>query len=116
MRRAPRAVALGAALLACARSVAAWQGAAGPNYYLGDNELSIASLAAYPNAVCNDGSPAAYYYSQGTDPSLWLVYLEGGAWPRAPAWRAPVCALRRGAACRAKAAGHRPRHALRLTP
>jgi len=23
-----------------------------------------------------DGTPAGYYYSKGSDPSLWLVYLE----------------------------------------
>ena len=23
-----------------------------------------------------DGTPAGYYYAKGSDPSLWLVYLE----------------------------------------
>jgi len=32
------------------------------------------------NAVCNDGTQAAYYFSAGTDPSLWLIYLGGGDW------------------------------------
>jgi len=38
-------------------------------------------LKAYPAAVCNDGSPAVYYYRAGTQQSRhWLVYLEGGLW------------------------------------
>lgn len=38
-------------------------------------------LEEYPLALCNDGSPAAYYYSEGTQRlNLWLVFLEGGMW------------------------------------
>merc|ERR1719433_9113 len=38
-------------------------------------------LEEYPLALCNDGSPAAYYYSKGAQGSnLWLVFLEGGMW------------------------------------
>lgn len=56
-----------------------WQGAAGPNYYAGDSTLSLQFLTSYPGAVCNDGSPAGYYYRQGSDPNLFIVFLEGGA-------------------------------------
>lgn len=39
-------------------------------------------LDDYPLAVCNDGSPAAYYYRAGIGWSSrqWLVFLEGGGW------------------------------------
>ena len=34
-----------------------------------------------PLAVCNDGSPAGFYFVPGTTQSnIWLVYLEGGMW------------------------------------
>jgi len=32
------------------------------------------------DAVCNDGSPAGYYFKPGSDSKQWLVYLEGGYW------------------------------------
>ena len=41
--------------------------------------LVVKMLDAYPEAVCNDGTPGGYYWSKGTDPSLWVVYLQGGA-------------------------------------
>ena len=75
---------------ALCRHTAGWQGAAGPNYYVGDDTLTLHSLTA-PTAVCNDGSPAAYYWSQGTNSDLWVLYLEGGA--------------SRGQGCRAGARG-----------
>ena len=34
-----------------------------------------------------DGTPGGYYFAKGTDPSLWLVYLEGGYW----CWDGPSC-------------------------
>lgn len=39
-------------------------------------------LDEYPLALCNDGSPAAYYYRPGLgwSPRRWLVFLEGGGW------------------------------------
>lgn len=38
-------------------------------------------LEEYPLALCNDGSPAVYYFSSGDPQSrIWLVYLEGGMW------------------------------------
>jgi Pectinacetylesterase len=42
--------------------------------------LTLSSLSSVdPLAVCNDGTPGAYYYApgQGSGSSLWLVYLEG---------------------------------------
>jgi hypothetical protein len=34
-----------------------------------------------PLAVCNDGSPASYYFIEGTtQANVWLIYLEGGMW------------------------------------
>ena len=56
------------------------QSASGPNYYAGDTTLELVSLQAFPDAVCNDGSPGGYYWSKGTNPDLWLLYLEGGFW------------------------------------
>lgn len=38
---------------------------------------------SYHDAVCNDGSPGAFYFQNATDPAkahLWMVYLEGGGW------------------------------------
>ena len=42
-----------------------------------------------PMAVCNDGSPAAYYYAAGTGSGAfhWLVYLEGSVRARRATWR-----------------------------
>ncbi len=40
----------------------------------------IYSLAGYPGAICNDGTPGAYYFRAGTRNSkIWLFYLEGGS-------------------------------------
>lgn len=49
------------------------------NWYQGDQQLTLVTLGAYKEAVCNDGTPAAFYYSAGSDPNNWLLYLEGGA-------------------------------------
>ena len=42
--------------------------------------LLLRPLRGYHGAVCNDGSPAGYYYQrpQARRSRLWLVYLEGG--------------------------------------
>lgn len=35
----------------------------------------------YPNAVCNDGSPAGYYAEAGASASApWVLLLDGGSW------------------------------------
>ena len=67
------------------------------NYYTGDQQLQLVSLAAYPQAVCNDGSPAAFYYSAGSDPNNFVLYLEGGTQhPAASAEAANTPPWRRG--------------------
>ncbi len=39
------------------------------------------SPLADSTAVCNDGSPAGYYWRAGANnSSAWIVFLEGGAW------------------------------------
>ena len=44
--------------------------------------LTKVSLAAHPLALCNDGTPAAYYFrkapSQSEQANIWVVYLQGG--------------------------------------
>lgn len=36
-------------------------------------------LQAYPNSVCNDGSPASYYIRESNSNSdVWIILLEGG--------------------------------------
>ena len=47
---------------------------------IGGRKLSKFFLMDYSEAVCNDGSPASFYYSpspSGAD--QWVVYLEGGS-------------------------------------
>lgn len=54
-------------------------------------EMTKTSLAAYDSlAVCNDGSPGAFYYTEGSDPTTWLIYLEGGLW----CWNQATCEMR----------------------
>jgi Pectinacetylesterase len=43
-----------------------------------------------PLAVCNDGSGAPFYFRPGKDPTVWLVYMQGGEW----CWSAESCAER----------------------
>mmetsp|Transcript_129722 Transcript_129722/g.361325 ORF Transcript_129722/g.361325 Transcript_129722/m.361325 type:complete len:428 (-) Transcript_129722:237-1520(-) len=46
-------------------------------------------LHEYPLAICNDGSPAAYYHRKGIEGSRrWLVYLDGVGW----CWDRESCA------------------------
>jgi hypothetical protein len=49
-----------------------------------------------PLAVCNDGSPAAYYLAEGSGTGAfhWLVYLEGSVRARSHLQRA-ACGLQR---------------------
>jgi hypothetical protein len=57
--------------------------------------------SVYPNAVCNDGSPAGYYLEAGTDASTWVVMLEGGSWCGSDAecqGRAPALSSSKGIA------------------
>lgn len=52
-----------------------------PDYYAGDGTLNRVQIDTntYPDAVCNDGSPAQFYYTAGSS-DVWLVYLQGGFW------------------------------------
>ena len=60
-------------------------------------ELGLAAelkLFLLPNtqttgAVCNDGSPAGFYFKAG-NPDLWIVHLQGGGW----CYDQPSCAQR----------------------
>lgn len=62
----------------------AGQGSASP----GPNIWEPRFLEDYPLAICNDGSPAAYYYRSGVPQSRqWLVFLEGAGW----CWDAASC-------------------------
>jgi len=45
---------------------------------IGGYSLGWVPLTDYPNAVCNDGSVAGYYYKPGRDNAEWVVHLEGG--------------------------------------
>ena len=57
----------------------------------GQDSLTMRSLASYDAlAVCNDGTPGAFYYSPGTDPTTWVVFLQGGMW----CWDAESCSQR----------------------
>jgi hypothetical protein len=45
------------------------------------SSMTLHYVTAYDDmATCNDGTSAGFYYAAGSDPSLWLVYLQGGLW------------------------------------
>lgn len=51
------------------------------------------SLAAYPSAICSDGTPAAYYFRPADSAAdSWLLHLQGGGW----CWDALSCRQRCG--------------------
>ncbi|KAH8098265.1 pectin acetylesterase [Aureococcus anophagefferens] len=52
-------------------------------------ELCFVDTEAHPLAVCNDGSPAAYYYYKGSS-DAWIVHQQGGWW----CWDAYSCQVR----------------------
>jgi hypothetical protein len=41
--------------------------------------MNWVSLKEYPEALCNDGSAAGYYFSSGSNKAKWVIYLEGTA-------------------------------------
>jgi hypothetical protein len=46
---------------------------------------------SFAQAVCNDGSPGAFYFHKASDPAManvWLIFLEGA--PQPPRQRAPA--------------------------
>eukprot|EP01052_Picozoa_sp_SAG31_P006059 SAG31_NODE_275_length_18666_cov_8.489309_2_plen_405_part_00 len=47
----------------------------------GRNATKVGLGSVDPNATCNDGTEAVYYYAQATDPAkkaTWLIWLQGG--------------------------------------
>lgn len=44
--------------------------------------LSLLDLSSYPLAVCNDGTPAGYYFSPSPSgaSAVWIIHQEGGGW------------------------------------
>ena len=36
------------------------------------------NTSRFPEAVCNDGSPAVFYFAAGSERTKWLIYLQGG--------------------------------------
>jgi hypothetical protein len=56
-----------------------------------DMPLAMLPLASYPDAVCNDGSPAGFYYRpSNTSSNVWVVHQQGGGW----CWDEPSCLAR----------------------
>ena len=52
-------------------------------------ELVFFDLAVHPLAVCNEGTPGAYYLKRG-NASRWVIHQQGGGW-----WRWDDYRLRR---------------------
>ena len=52
----------------------------------------VVKNAVQRQAVCNDGTPAVYYFKRGSgaDASHWIIFLQGGGWCS----NGPACALR----------------------
>ena len=42
-------------------------------------ELVFFDLAVHPLAVCNEGTPGAYYLKRG-NASRWVIHQQGGGW------------------------------------
>ena len=43
--------------------------------------LNLLNPDTYPEAVCNDGTPGAYWFAPGAAGNTqWLIYLQGGMW------------------------------------
>jgi hypothetical protein len=42
-------------------------------------ELKFVDTKVHPHAVCNDGTPAAYYIYR-SDPTQWVLHQQGGWW------------------------------------
>ena len=53
--------------------------------------MELASLDSYPDARCNDGSNAGYYFLPAPSNSSrdWVVMLDSGGWCWAKLTRAP---------------------------
>lgn len=59
---------------------------------LADETMGLIYLDAIStDAICNDGSPGAYYWQASkTGSPLWIVYLQGGMW----CWDEASCSAR----------------------
>lgn len=58
-----------------------------------DLQRFTVDVARYPEAICNDGSPAVFYYTRSTkdeDKNKWFIYLQGGGECTSP----ELCAAR----------------------
>ena len=55
-------------------------------------DLHLLPTTLYSTALCNDGSPAGYYYKASPNASSldWLVFQEGGGW----CWDSATCLAR----------------------
>lgn len=42
--------------------------------------MTLHSLEAYPNAICNDGSPGALYIDRSASSHTWIIFFQGGGW------------------------------------
>src|ERR1700690_3198481 len=52
----------------------------------------IVKKAVQRQAVCNDGTPAVYYFKRGSgaDAAHWIIHFQGGGWCS----NGPTCMLR----------------------
>eukprot|EP01104_Vermistella_antarctica_P010940 TRINITY_DN2976_c0_g1_i1.p1 TRINITY_DN2976_c0_g1~~TRINITY_DN2976_c0_g1_i1.p1 ORF type:complete len:479 (+),score=57.30 TRINITY_DN2976_c0_g1_i1:199-1437(+) len=48
--------------------------------YQNTSKLIKLDTTTFPDAVCNDGSPGAFYFRPGSNSSRWIIHLQGGFW------------------------------------
>ena len=71
----------GAAAAAASRAAADAATDAGERAVAAELTYTPLSAASAPEALCNDGTRAGYYFSAGANASsLWLIFLESGGW------------------------------------
>lgn len=64
-----------------ASRTSSYAAAPAPSLAPGATPMTLQYVTKYDAlATCNDGTPTGFYYAPGTDPTLWLVYLQGGLW------------------------------------
>ncbi len=69
------------ALQASKASADGYAAAPAPSAAPGATVMTLQWTTKYDSgATCNDGTPSGFYYAAGTDPTLWIVYLQGGLW------------------------------------
>lgn len=64
-------------LLASTAAAVACGALAANNSAPSDLQLILFDTAMFPNAICNDGSPAGYYFRKGTSETDWYVRARG---------------------------------------